>query len=234
MDSELKKATCECGSEFEYEPIIFDGVERFMRRACSGCMEKAQREFERQDTEKKLRHRGIEWSQICPPLYLATNLDDARLSRAAVQSVLGWDDNGDGVGLALRGESGKGKTRLAFMLCRRLFFSGKSVAFMPATKLAQLCIDSFDDEHSIKNAARERLRSAKRVQYLLLDDLGKQKFTERAEMELYDVIETRTSNLLPIIWTANATSDDFAAMMSPDRGAPIIRRLAEFSTIIAL
>lgn len=234
MDGELKHATCPCGTEFDYEPIIVNGRELFASRNCSECMQTAQHEFDKQEADRTLREKETEWGKICPPLYRATNLDDPRLKREAVQAVLGWRDGGDGIGLALRGETGRGKTRLAFMLCRRLFFSGKGVAFMPATKLAQLCIDSFDDEHSIKNAARERLRSAKRVDYLLLDDLGKQKFTERAEMELYDVIETRTSNLLPIIWTANATSDEFAAMMSADRGTPIIRRLTEFSTIVAL
>jgi len=77
------------------------------------------------------------------------------------------------------------------------------VEAITATRLAQLCVDSYDDSDRVKNAAREKLRSIRSCRYLILDDLGKQKFTDRAETELYDLIETRTSHLRPTIWTAN-------------------------------
>jgi DNA replication protein DnaC len=70
------------------------------------------------------------------------------------------------------------------------------------------------------------------VQILLIDDIGKGKMTDRAEMELFDLLETRTSHKLPTIWTANAKGDDLLRMMSEDRGEPIIRRLSEFSEIV--
>jgi NitT/TauT family transport system ATP-binding protein len=67
---------------------------------------------------------------------------------------------------------------------------------------------------------------------LLLDDLGKQKMTERAELELFDLLEHRSSHELPIIWTANAAKGDLRKMLSSDRGEPILRRLSEFTKII--
>jgi DNA replication protein DnaC len=67
---------------------------------------------------------------------------------------------------------------------------------------------------------------------LLIDDLGKQKMTERAETELYDVLEHRTNNLKPTLVTTNATGQQLARMLSEDRRQPIIRRIKDFSTIV--
>jgi DNA replication protein DnaC len=67
---------------------------------------------------------------------------------------------------------------------------------------------------------------------LLLDDLGKAKMTERSELELFDLLEHRSSHALPIFWTANAEKGALKQMLSPDRGEPILRRLSEFTKII--
>jgi hypothetical protein len=56
--------------------------------------------------------------------------------------------------------------------------------------------------------------------------------TERAELELFDLLEHRSSHELPIIWTANAERGALKQMLSPDRGEPILRRLSEFTKII--
>ena len=68
----------------------------------------------------------------------------------------------------------------------------------------------------------------------MIDDLGKGKMTDRAEAELYDLLEFRSSHKLPIIWTSNSDARGLLSMFSADRGDAIIRRLAEFSNIIKL
>jgi DNA replication protein DnaC len=78
------------------------------------------------------------------------------------------------------------------------------------------------------------IRRAHRAEILFIDDIGKEKYTERVESEFYDLIETRTAHLRPILWTANTSGAGLEAMMSPDRGAPILRRLREFTEIITL
>ena len=84
------------------------------------------------------------------------------------------------------------------------------------------------------NDARDMIGRAHRAEILFIDDIGKEKYTERVESEFYDLIETRTAHMRPIIWTANANGVGLAAMMSPDRGEPILRRLREFTEIITL
>lgn len=234
MDGETKMRTCRCGAEFEARDFLMDGRVIFTSKLCQTCVDDCAKEAEREHAETKRRDKEESWKEKCPPLYRTTNLDDPRLSPVAVAAIGSWEDQGDGVGLAIRGVSGRGKTRLAFVLAKRLYMAGNSVEAITATRLAHLCVESYDDSDRIKNSAREKLRAIRACRYLVLDDLGKQKFTDRAETELYDLIETRTSNLLPTIWTANVSSDEFAQMMSEDRGAPIIRRLSEFSTVINL
>lgn len=234
MDGEPELRICSCGAEFMARDFMMDGRVVFAAKWCAACLAKAEMEAAAREAEDRKKERLFWWKEKCPPLYQNTNLADPRLPREAIAQIEAWQDMGDGAGLSLRGASGRGKTRLAFVLGQRLFMAGSSVECVSATRLAHLCVESYDDDNRIKNSAREKLRSIRSTRYLILDDLGKQKFTERAETELYDLIEHRTSHLLPTIWTANVSSDDFSEMMSADRGVPIIRRLAEFSKVINL
>jgi hypothetical protein len=56
--------------------------------------------------------------------------------------------------------------------------------------------------------------------------------TERAELELFDLLENRTQNLLPTIVTSNSSGNQIVAMLSEDRGSAIMRRIKDFSTIV--
>jgi DNA replication protein DnaC len=233
MDGE--KSNCKkCGEEFDTSELKMAGKTFFQRRFCDACSKKNDDDFAELMRMQEVAQREQRWKDICPPLYQKTNLDHPGLSQDAVEAIRDWRDEGNGVGLSIRGTSGRGKTRLAFVLGKRLHMAGMSVDAITATRLAQLCVDSYDDSDRVKNGAREKLRSIRSCRYLILDDLGKQKFTDRAETELYDLIETRTSHLRPTIWTANMSSDEFAQMMSEDRGVPIIRRLSEFSTVLSV
>ena len=66
------------------------------------------------------------------------------------------------------------------------------------------------------------------VPILFFDDLGKLKMTERAEVELFGVIERRVANMLPVIVTMNANAEQFSVQMTDNRGPALIRRLREF------
>jgi DNA replication protein DnaC len=223
-----------CETLFEAINTEIDGRVFFTRRFCDACCEKQDQDNREREAKERIELREKAWKEICPPLYQKTDLSHPGIAREAVNLILNWKDENNGIGLSIRGTSGRGKTRLAFVLGKRLYMEGMTVEAITATRLAQLCVDSYDDSDRVKNAAREKLRSIRSCRYLILDDLGKQKFTDRAETELYDLIETRTSHLRPTIWTANMSSDDFARMMSEDRGVPIIRRLSEFSTVLSV
>lgn len=83
-----------------------------------------------------------------------------------------------------------------------------------------------------KESAEEWLEKVASVPILFFDDLGKLKLTERAETELFGVIDRRISNGLPLLATTNDSGDSLAARMTENRGPAMIRRLREFCDVI--
>lgn len=233
-------ATCaRCGTDFTSRSIMIGGQTKWPVKWCDACLKKSQEEVEQQVRNKFSAERldllENEWKFLCPELYRKTDVNYPSMNQKALSEIMAWEDTGEGIGLAIRGDSGKCKTRMAYLLLQKLHMRGRKTVFaITATRLAALCAEIYSDSEGTASEARKTTRKVRGVSYLLIDDLGKQKFTERAETELYDLIETRTSNLLPTFWTANVTSDAFAKMMSEDRAAPIIRRLSEFSKVINL
>jgi DNA replication protein DnaC len=134
--------------------------------------------------------------------------------------------------VTLIGAAGEGKTRAAWMLLKRIHMTGKKVYGLTGTQLAKFAADQWHSRAEDKRNAEEAIDRCRSVSLLLIDDLGKQKFTERAELELYDILEYRTSHLRPTIVTANSDGKELLQMLSEDRGEPILRRIQEFSTTI--
>jgi DNA replication protein DnaC len=129
-------------------------------------------------------------------------------------------------GLILAGKTGLGKTRCAWQLLKRENFQGKHIIAFDQVNFAHKCVSVFSD---VGNSDWEKWVSAIQCTDLVFfDDLGKFRFSERVEMELSNVIEYRTSHLLPIIVTTNDDGDSLKSRMSENRGEPVVRRLREF------
>ena len=159
---------------------------------------------------------------ICPPLYLDTNID--RLPAAQLEQVMNWKFGAKG--LILLGETGKGKSRVAWTLLRRIFTETR-----PAVNFTWFDCVGFGhaiSRHYQEEDAEDWLDSLATEQLVFMDDLGKLKLTERAEVELFGLIERRCANKLPMIVTTNDTGDSLASRMTDNRGPALIRRLREF------
>lgn len=217
----------ECGNSFTYTPAYLGTVEILSPKYCDHCVVKIQRKQETDEKERHLQVLNQEWADRCPPLY--QNTDVARIPAHYMAYVKNWKLGP--IAPAFVGPAGNLKTRSAFELLKRFHFAGTWTEAISSTRFAKLCADQFDDDKHQRADARDVLDRIKKCALLLLDDLGKQKMSERVELELFDLLEYRTSNLLPTIWTANADGDQLEGMFSKDRGEPILRRLAEFSEI---
>ena len=64
-----------------------------------------------------------------------------------------------------------------------------------------------------------------------IDDLGKASKTERADAELYGLIEAITAKGGKLLWSANSGKAALEKRFGPDRGPAIVRRLAEFTRV---
>lgn len=227
MAPDERETLCGCGAMIRYTPMLVAGREMFTPTICELCSQRREADMARNRTELGLQLLNGRWLDVCPPLYQETTL--ARLPAHFVTTIETWSLRG--VAPAFVGTAGQGKTRAAFEILKRQHFAGVWVEAISSTRFAKMAADQFDDDRDARSKARSVLSDIHKCRLLLLDDLGKQRMSERAELELYDLLEHRTSNMLPTIWTANASGDDLLAMFSKDRGEPILRRLAEFSEI---
>ena len=195
---------------------------------CDECDLKRIEKLQQEQAMEEQDRRQEAFNSICPPLYRES--DPKRIPAAFLHEIGAWHYNP--VGLGFVGPAGCGKTRAAWMLLKRLHFSGIRVFGITATGFAKACADQWHDNNQAKAMAEDTLTRCRRTKVLLLDDLGKQKMTERSELELFDLLEHRSSHEMPIIWTANAAKGDLRKMLSSDRGEPILRRLSQFTNII--
>lgn len=218
---------CSCGAIIRYTPLLINSRECFKPTICELCSARQSEEIERNRAEMAARMRESDWNEICPPLYQGTDL--ARLPTHYRNIVDRWKMGP--IAPAFIGDAGQGKTRASFEILRRKHFDGVRVFAISARRFAWAASRQFDNDVATKAEAREIISNCRGVRLLLFDDIGKERMTDTVEGELYDLLEHRTSNLLPTIWTANASGEELLSMFSKDRGEPILRRLAEFSEI---
>jgi DNA replication protein DnaC len=225
-----------CGEPFSVPKIDFPfaGAMSKIQSALRTCPKCEAEEIKRVGAEARARteaeRRQIElqrgeaaralWLEICPPLYQAT--DPARLPQRALAEVLAWHYGPEG--LLLRGATGTGKTRAAFLLLNRLVLEERrGVRAFDGLGFEHECVRRFRG-----GTGEDWADELAEVDLVFLDDLGKGCFTPRAEAELCSLIERRAANNLPIIATTNMTGADLAAKATDDRGPPMVRRLREF------
>jgi DNA replication protein DnaC len=218
------------------KPELVEGILR--RQLPSGVMcakcyesEKARR-LAIQNLERKAE-LDRQWERMCPPLYRLTDPNHPAIDQDLLAKVLGWDPAAaGGKGILLHGPTGTCKTRMMFLLVHNLHYQDVKILWTSAIKLSSASAEKFDDDEKVRNKARKLLKNALRAEVLFIDDLGKERFTDTTERDLFQLIETRTSQLRPTLWTSNASSRAaLRKLMSENRGQPIMRRLAEFSTV---
>ncbi len=174
------------------------------------------------------RLANVRFRAICPPLYLET--DPARLNTPKMLQVYAWKYGPRG--LLINGQTGLGKTRMAWLLLEKILTVEK-----PKLSFAYFDCVSFGHEiarHYQREDAESWLSDLARKDLVFLDDLGKLKLTERAEAELFGLIERRCAYKKPIIATTNDTGETLAARVTDNRADALVRRLREFCEVISL
>lgn len=236
--------TCEtCHQPFEIDDSQANEITRplfTMKRLCDPCIRSQQDEEKAREKRMEERRRLERWYDYCPPLYRVTDLEHKGLNHNFVTAAKTWLEEqwelwritGTGAGFGLMGNSGGGKTRLLFHCLHKCFEDGASIEATNHHAFSKLVMDAFSspNEERREKANRDLERLAT-VDVLLLDDLGKAPSTERCDAELENLIETRGAHLRPILWSANGHGQWLIDRFGPDRGAPIVRRLADFSDV---
>lgn len=139
-------------------------------------------------------------------------------------------------GLVLFGQTGGGKTRVAYELLRRMrLLAVVDVRALSATAFAREVRNCGPNGTNQLNQVVDDLV---RPEVLLIDDLHQAKFTARYAECLYDVIEQRTSEDKPIIVTCQLIGKELVAKLchdnpeAEDTAQAIRRRLCDYCDAI--
>lgn len=164
----------------------------------------------------------------CPPEMLET--DPSRLNQDKLNKVLNTKLYKKG--LLLHGETGRGKTRMMWLLIRELIVArGMTVEVYASHELKEKMIEAYKNKYSHDSLMSTLLK----CDVLCIDDLGKEKMTESWRELFFSVLDKRTLYHKPIVITTNYTSDSYVKLFADGNlSNPIVRRFRDFFIDISI
>lgn len=141
-----------------------------------------------------------------------------------------------GDGLYIEGTNGTGKTHLAAAIALQLIGEGIPVICKTSSDLLLDIKKSFDFEGTKEH---EVIGVYKKVDLLIIDDLGKEQCSDWSMSTLYSILNDRYEDMKPTIVTTNYNADQLAAALTPKgfdntKIIAIISRLKETSTVMTM
>ena len=225
----MRELTCpQCGDTFtssseprEFTVQGFGGaVETFgFEPSCPACDAQG---MEQEEADRVIKDEA-RWMEVCPLIYRRTDL--LRLPECFSEWLKPLDP---GKGLFIKGPTGWGKTRLAYSVLHICQDEGWTVDAISHVELARLGIALVSGSSEAKERARIRYKELTWVGALLIDDFGKATETPRSVEALAQLVEDRTANYRPTIWTTNGSKPWLIERLGADAGPAILRRILEF------
>jgi IstB-like ATP binding protein len=223
----LSRSTCAfCGQALPArEPITLFGRTFVVGpRMCDACIAKA-------ETEPKKKSA---WERLCPQLYLHTDI--ARLENDLSQlnydarwprDVLAWQYGSQG--LVINGPTGVGKSRVMWLLLRRLLDQEHRTAVVLSAVRFRTALQTAGRDGTTEEFVRRLLRA----DVLYWDDLGQMHLTGATSEMLLHVVEERTCAEMPILVTTQYSGESMDSQFErKEMGKAIRRRLNEFCRVV--
>lgn len=140
-------------------------------------------------------------------------------ARHYAQKLEGW--------LLLQGGYGCGKTHLAAAVANFAVSMGVPTLFLTVPDLLDTLRFSFDSEET---TFEERFDEIRRASLLVLDDFGTQNATAWAQEKLFQIVNYRYINKLPMVVTTNLDLDEIEARIRSRLSDPELVSLARIIT----
>lgn len=142
-----------------------------------------------------------------------------------------------GDGLYIEGTNGTGKTHLAAAIALQLIGEGIPVICKASS---DLLLDIRKTFNSSEGASEGQILDIyKRVDLLIIDDLGKEQCTDWGMSTLYSILNDRYEDMKPTIITTNYNTENLIKALTPkgmdgSKIIAIISRLQETSTVMTM
>ncbi len=221
MDSEKGKCI-HCGGETI--GLVFGSISFPAPEVCSKkeCVETSTAAFIAKEAERN-KKPALE----IPAVFADTDPD--RLPPKFKQVCESWTPESGKGSLLIHGTTRIGKSRTAWYVCNRLHASGVKITALTMRDIEFGLQEGFQrgDWHRVVDRWC-------RSQFLYIDDLGKEKLTERTQSCLFQIVDDRSANKRPTLITTNYTGQSLGARFpDPETGAAFVARLREFYDLCA-
>lgn len=198
-------------------------------KLCSPCKAREREEADRAKTvsesHSKARDAAIAKTRDAFPEVIQET-DPAKLDDRLRAVVEGYDPMARESWL-LFGATRVGKTRTAYCLA----IAYAKARMRPATFLTMRRFESIVERSFRDKRHSEVLDELIEAPFLVLDDFGKEKLTERLAVDLFAIVDERTGNRRPTVITTNLTGDALEAKLAaiePNLASALVARLREF------
>lgn len=216
MDSTLGTiVNCEKCKEPINKKIVLLGRERIVLIACRCRREEFQaRKIKDENEEKKSRLKKLMESSLMKGDALEKKFetwDFTKGSQKMYNISFKYAENfnmakKNNLGLLIYGNCGNGKSHMSFCIANKLLDSGYSVVCTSIEALLNKIKKSFNTWGS--EGEIETLNSLSNADLLILDDLGTENITDWSLSKIYNIIDSRYRNKLPLIITTNLKIND--------------------------
>jgi len=149
--------------------------------------------------------------------------------KAAMQFVATCVEGRTPRGLYVYGGVGLGKTLLLSAMCNALLQHRIPTLYMVFSDLIADIKKSFEQEHAVWSESA-LMAAAKQTPVLILDDLGAEQITEFVINRLFDIVNYRRNNELPLVASSNLSIPEVGAWY----GDRVASRLWEVCTPIPM
>lgn len=212
---------CECGQP--RVPLAMNGKMKWPGFFCPAC--------EHKYTLNGDPKQGAVWAYEpigIPVEYTKTIIEKIPCERMqkVASTWSGWDN---GRSILLHGTTRVGKTRAAWEITRRFW----KTLYKKQTMMTMRGFERMIEEGFQNNDHSKRLDELIKTPFLYIDDLGKERTTQRVACDLFAVIDERTINHRPTVITTNFTSAGLLGRFDDQElGAALIGRFRDYFDII--
>lgn len=156
----------------------------------------------------------MKWEEVIKTHDIRKMYQDADLSKIKhlpqplLEFARKWVETPNKPSLFLTGSVGSGKTYFMTALLRAMVEKGAT--WFKFTRSVDLFDDLLQKLMTSNGKSNEyHLRSLGEVPLLFVDDVGVENMTDRVKKEYFSIIDYRTSEMLPFVFTSNMSKDQF-------------------------
>jgi len=160
-----------------------------------------------------------------------TYYDNAAVAFAAAQNfVRDIQENANPDGIMLTGPVGSGKTFLACAIANALLEIGQEVLFVIVPDLLDQIRATYDNNNEYTE--QDLINMARKVNVMILDDLGAHNYTDWVRNKLYSIINYRLNYRLPTVITTNLNFTELEEYLGERTASRIIEMCKVYPLLV--